>query len=208
MKKIIIQIINTIIVFTTINSIGQTLDISKLGESGLIPPSGVYYKDTNNFFNQFEGRYLYQNGNTTLEIELVKKINQPYAMSGASFDVVIGEIKYIENNVLKVNTLSHLNSNVSFSDHVIYGFVLFDNHNKPVCSTCYSNQKRLMASFQDPLNNNVRMDLFFKKVILPSGIETLEMIMFDRTYKLNYETGPIDWGEHSFPVQTYVLTKI
>ena len=205
--KNILNTINILIVFASLNTYCQILDMSKLGNNGLIP-SGAYYKDTNNLFNQFEGKYKYDNGNTSLEIELVKKLDQPIAISGSYMDIVVGEFKYIENGVLKINTLPKLNLNISFLDHAIFGFGILNNHNDFPCTTCYPDQKRLRASYQDPFNDKISMDLFFKKVTLPSGIVTLEMFMVDRTRELyTFEGNKISAGLSIFPKQTYVLIK-
>lgn len=203
-----LKIINVIILFLTIHTNSQTLDISKIADNGPIPISGVYYKDNLNLLNQFEGKYRYVNGSTILEIELIKKINKPFANTGAFYDFVAGEVKYIENGVLKINTLPNLNQNSSLRIHAIEGFGILNNHNDYPCTTCYTGQKRLRASFENPLNDKVDIDLFFKIITLPNGTVTMEMMMRDRTAKVSMTTGPIDWGTHLFPVQTYVLTKI
>lgn len=204
MKKIL-TIIKLLIVLNTVNLYSQVSDISKLGADAI---SGVHYKDNLNLMNQFEGKYKYENGSTSIEIELIKKTDMPIFNTGAFQDIVIGEIKYIENGILKLNTLPNLNQNIPFSKHVICGFVLLNNNNDYPCTTCYSGQKRLMATFTNPLNDKVDIDLYFKKVTLPNGTITMEMMMKDRTKKTNIVTGPIFWGTHLFPVQTYILTKI
>ena len=55
----------------------------------------AYYKDTNNFFNDFEGTWIATKGNKTLKIVLLKKIK---SYTGKIYtDYVSGEYEYKEN---------------------------------------------------------------------------------------------------------------
>ena len=74
------------------------------------PPynEGVYYKDINGVFDPFIGTWIWQDGNSSITIEIVKiemehreghKINE-YR------DNLYGQIKYIENGVEIFNTLN------------------------------------------------------------------------------------------------------
>jgi hypothetical protein len=67
----------------------------------------AYYKDINNYFNDFEGTWLYTNGNTSLKIVLTKETMQ---YTGKFYtDGITGEYQYIENGLEKRNTLSNTN---------------------------------------------------------------------------------------------------
>lgn len=64
-----------IILFNTVNITAQSV-VFDIRESGFGKPTGYYRKDMNNLLNQFEGTYVYTNGNKTFTITLVKKIMQ------------------------------------------------------------------------------------------------------------------------------------
>lgn len=76
---------------------------------------GFYFKDINNDFNSFEGTWEYTSGNTSLTISFRKRINvhQQSEISNYHLDALVGEYKYIENGIEKVNTLSNLINNHS-----------------------------------------------------------------------------------------------
>jgi hypothetical protein len=62
-------------------------------------PDNSYYKDVNNILNDFEGTWLYQSGNTSLKLTLVKSIQ---FFNGDFYeDTIIGGYQYIENGIEK-----------------------------------------------------------------------------------------------------------
>ena len=76
--------------------------------------NGAYYKDTNNDFDKFVGTWKYTNGITSLTITLQKKAQyHKFHSNGDNYylDVMVGEYKYIENGVEKINTLPFLSQN-------------------------------------------------------------------------------------------------
>ena len=115
MKKILI------IILFVIKASAQTPVIELDSWNGDIT-AGMYIKDSPNTLNQFEGTWLYTDGNTSLKIVLVKKIKDGDVVSYFE-DILIGEYQYIENGVEKFNSLSNLNivhSNV-YNSHNIVG---------------------------------------------------------------------------------------
>jgi hypothetical protein len=144
MKKITIFIL----VLFKISTFSQTFDIS---EAGLHRIEGAYYEDTDDNLNQFEGEWLYSNGNTSLKFVLVKKV---YAHTvNYHEDILIGEYQYIEDGVEKVNTLNLLDTVYpNQAQHRIAGSGLISNTSPPVCLDCLSNQKRIRLTIRDPVN--------------------------------------------------------
>ncbi|HLO72803.1 MAG TPA: DUF6705 family protein [Flavobacterium sp.] len=125
------------------------LDIS---ESGTGLPNGYYLKDTYNLLNPFEGIYEYTNGNTSFKIVLVKKVQQ---YNGEYYeDLIIGEYQYIENGIVKVNTLSELNT--VYSNQRVHkidsNFLVGNNFKLFPCTSCLTNEKRLYTSIMDPIS--------------------------------------------------------
>jgi hypothetical protein len=146
MKNIILLVVISLI-SSLLRSQSVVIDISK---SGIGQPSGYYRKDLNNILNQFEGTYLYTNGNKSFKIVLVKKIKQ--YNSSYYEDLIIGEYQYIVNGVEKANTLFNLNVvyNNQFAKHALAGNAPVDNNNRTwKCPQCNPNEKRLRLKIRD-----------------------------------------------------------
>lgn len=125
-----------------------------INDSWLNQPNGYYRKDIHNILDQFEGTYLYTNGNTSLKIVLTKKIKQ--YNSSYYEDLIIGEYQYIVNGVEKVNTLSNLDVvyNNQYAKHAIAGISTIDNNTRLwKCPQCNPNEKRLSARIRDVSTN-------------------------------------------------------
>ena len=149
--KNILLIITISSLFSLFKSQSVVIDIN---DSQLNQPIGYYSKDIHNVLNQFEGTYLYSNGNTSLKIVLVKKIKQ--YNSSYYEDLIIGEYQYIVNGVEKINTLSNLNVvyNNQYIKHAIAGDYTIDNNTRLwKCPQCNPNEKRLRAKIIDRITN-------------------------------------------------------
>lgn len=103
----------------------------------------AYYKDIDNLLNQFEGTWLYTNGNSSLKITIVKKT---MFFTGKYYeDYLIGDYQYIENGVEKVNTLSNISSNITdFLNHQIHGNSIYPgDFNNPLCEGCLRSERKV-----------------------------------------------------------------
>ena len=116
---------------------------------------GAYYKDTYNDFNQFEGTWISDNGNITLLIKLQKKVYQFIDDGYITFyqDILVGEYRYLENGIEKINTLPNLL--IDYEDTYYYnlaGHII----SKPVlgipeaCSNCGPNDTKVQLTFAEP----------------------------------------------------------
>lgn len=114
--------------------------------------SGAYYKDVHNSLDPFVGTWIYQEGNTSLTIVLEKRILSTF---GSIYeDLIIGEYQYIENGVLKVNTLGNFAQVLAFDrKHTIDGNSIVTDPSFWNCYDCSLGERRLMVSFSDPVNN-------------------------------------------------------
>tara|TARA_R110001599_G_scaffold91470_1_gene240385 strand:- start:131 stop:733 length:603 start_codon:yes stop_codon:yes gene_type:complete len=105
----------------------------------------AYYKDINNYFNDFEGTWLYTNGNTSFKIVLQKKV---MSYTGKFYkDAIIGEYQYIENGVEKINTLPNFNQ--LLNNPSLWGSFLLKNSYRPICNNCSPNERRLKITLHD-----------------------------------------------------------
>lgn len=192
------------VLLLSINCKAQTpiLDIS---DSGTGLPNGYYLRDNNNLLNSFEGTYQYTNGNTILKIVLVKKTQQ-YNQEFYE-DLIIGEYKYIENGIEKINTLNEIN-NVYIEQrfHKIDSNFLVNNNFKLFpCLDCFSNEKRLYASIFDPSTNSYA-DIVIRKTILNSQqIIKINIINFKKG--LIIVNGLATEPNFSLPLEEYILIK-
>ncbi|MBO3117898.1 hypothetical protein J4050_14170 [Winogradskyella sp. DF17] len=162
--KITITLFLTIIAASIINSINcQELTIPLFNWDG-DESDNVYYKDMDAQLNDFEGTWLYTNGNTSLKLVL-QKITMHF--NGRCYqDIIIGEYQYIENGVEKVNTLQDLaNPNVSVDDHYIDGNDLHDNCGLHPTSDCIEGELRLFLGIVDPNNPYIGVVSLHKRII-------------------------------------------
>ncbi|MBW8521804.1 hypothetical protein K0U91_04905 [Chryseobacterium chendengshani] len=147
------------------------IDIEK---DGWGQPAGYYRKDINNVLDQFQGTYIYTNGNTTLKMILVKKIKQ---YNGSYYeDLIIGEYQYIVNGLVKINTLSNINVvyNNQYVEHAIAGISVINNNNRQwKCPQCIPDEKRLHSRIIDRSSNRYA-DFFMRKTVV-NGQEVMQV---------------------------------
>lgn len=196
---------NIILIFIILSSISlfkaQSVTID-LSESWLGKPNGYYRKDTNNLLNQFEGIYLYTNGNTSLKIVLTKKIKQ--YNNRYYQDLIIGEYQYIVNGMEKINTLSNLDVvyNNQFVKHAIAGNSLINfNYRSWKCPQCNPNEKRLRANITD-VSTNRSATIFMRKTNI-SGQEVLQVKVTDVLPDFETMTPP----DFSLPKGEFIMIK-
>lgn len=166
----------------------------------------AYYKDVNNLLNQFEGTYLYTNGNDSLTIVFVKKTMQ--YNSAFYEDLIIGEYRYVENGIEKINSLQNLTTiypNVRM--HEISGNSIRKNESKPPCTDCAVNEKRLSASFSDDIRN-ISSQLTIRKITI-NGQEAIKIILRASVFPTRITGTPSEFGptDTTVPSGEYILIK-
>jgi hypothetical protein len=198
------------------NCKAQTPIIDLYGPDTYGDIQNAYYKDINNFQDQFVGTWIYTNGNTTLKVVFVKKLMFYKALSKRKYyqDVLIGEYQYIENGVEKVNSLSNLNSNpLSYYDYNLYSSTqMTDESPYPPCDECPSGTLRLRMKFDEPANDDSLLgaDFVIRKVI-ENGVEKLK-VQFVKisaasgASKANFSL-PSTFRNFSLPYGNYTLIK-
>ena len=169
------QIILTIaITFTLLNCKAQSPVLEMVVDALNDAPDNSYYKDVNNVLNDFEGTWLYTNGNTSLKITLVKYL-QLY--NGKYYeDLLIGGYQYIENGIELVNTLDDANNpNLGISASIDGNLILKDCNYHPV-NDCVDGEKSLRLGIDDP-NSDKHWGILrlFKRTI--NGQDALKIII-------------------------------
>ena len=135
----------------------------------------AYYKDMDNELDKYVGTWLYQNGTTSLTVQLIKK---EQIFNGEWYeDVLIGEYKYVENGVEILNFLPRLSDiNVNDEQHYISFFSFVKKLYYPSCDECLVSEQRVLMDFSNPapdrkvLNNNMVL-----RHIIENGVHKLQM---------------------------------
>jgi len=138
----------------------------------------AYYKDIENFYNQFEGTWVYTDATKTIRFRFVKK-EMVYRFSTKPFyeDHLIGEIEYIMNEFEIFNSLPNLN--ITYSDIWKYNLVSMTKvgyQTPPVCSECPSDVKRLSMKYDEPTNNDLGLSAdFIMRIEIENGAPKLKV---------------------------------
>lgn len=165
------------------------------GETGIV---GAYYKDLDNDLDKFVGTWKYTNGSTSLTITLIKKVMQPLISENMNYyeDIIIGEYKYIENGVEKINTLPQLLVNKGPYEYNISGNILIGKTNR-----------MLRTGFMDP---NIEIQgmtqaMFFERKNNDPQKLFLTFKMMEGPYTVNDE--PLPYTSYTVPFGEYLLVK-
>lgn len=211
MKKIILAL-----VFITSFSCKAQNPVLPLYKSEFAAINGAYYKDMDDFHNQFVGTWVLNNGTTYLKVTLKKKPEflEDFLGVNCYVDYLVGEYEYKENGVTKVNTLTNIDLNHSS----IYDFNLISDFRikksrHPECITCGENEGRLVMNFQQLLTRDPMWAAsaeFILRHVVVGGIEKLnvQFLMTEPAGKIpDALSGDDAYQGFSLPFGDYVLTK-
>ena len=138
----------------------------------------AYYKDTDNFLNQFEGTWVFRDANKTIRFRFVKKQMFYYNDVISSYgDFLIGEVQYIENGIEKLNSLNNLNVNhTDIFKYNIVDMMKVDYDYYPACTECPHDVARLLMRYDEATNDDAMFtrDLFIARVT-ENGIAKLKI---------------------------------
>lgn len=123
----------------------------------------AYYKDIDDFQNQFVGTWVYTDATKTIRFRFVKKEMFYYqSFTNCYVDFLVGEMQYLENGVEKINSLMNLNINHSeIFNYSLYGDRKVFNNWYPKCLECPDNIERLPMSYNEPTNNDSGLEAAF-----------------------------------------------
>ena len=189
------------------NAQSQTISLSSSSARSSI--AGAYYKDTENDFISFLGSWKFTNGNKSFYITLSKKTFYFDTTFNIYEDLVVGEYRYVENNVEKTNTLNLLfDSAIDPYDRNIVGNTVMQKTTAPICSDCEVDEKRLSLMFDDPTINvkGLSGEIELRRVD-QAGVERLKMIL-RKTGNLILQDGMVpEVTSFNVPFGTYILTR-
>ena len=174
--------------------------------------SGAYYKDIDNDFNKFVGTWEYVTGTTSFKIVFQKKQQIFIDEYNAYYDVLIGEYRYIENGIEKVNTLAMLDSPpADIYNHNIVSGAILKNTSAPVCNDCATGERRVALQFSDPTRPGILQGLSGEVIVRRADVGLTQKIRIilqqtgsvipDANETPTNNAFNVAWGE-------YTLTKV
>ena len=184
--------------------------------------AGAYYKDLTNVHDQYIGTWLYTNGNTSLKLvfqerEHVKSLTYK---DGTFYyeDWLIGEGQYIENGILKWNSLPNLSASQSTDYVTVRDHVSFYSRNytreRVFCPECAPGEKRLKMHWLALDSNFNSVNSMGYTVLLrrffENGVEKLKVSFYaapeDGIGSIDVDNPPV-FTPPVIPLGSYVLTK-
>lgn len=156
------NLVYLIVIFCSVNMMAQT-PILSIYSRDYPYQENAYYKDIENFQNQFVGTWVYTDANKIIRFKFVKK-EMFYYQSVVSYytDYLVGEMQYIENNIEKINSLSNLSVNhPEIFDYNLHGDIKVDSYWYPRCVECPSTVQRIAMSYNEPTNDDVGLSAAF-----------------------------------------------
>lgn len=213
--KRIKQLLLVLITITSLNCKSQTPILPLHGNPAYGETENAYYKDLEGFHNQYFGTWLYTNGNTSLKLVFQ---NKPMVFINGAFgtfyeDVLIGEYRYVENGVEKINTLSNLNSNhTDVNNYNLYSVSRIRPNANPKCTECAPNEFRLNLELHEPSTRNISglSNDFIIRRFFENGVEKLKVWFVNRgngVYSDKNTEQLTTFNGYALPFGEYVLVK-
>ncbi|WP_452232994.1 DUF6705 family protein [Lacinutrix sp. MEBiC02595] len=168
-----------------------------------------YFKDIDNDFDAYIGRWKWENGTNSLEIIFNKKINRTDA-DGDSFDELVGEYKYRENGIVLVNSFPPLLLDVpnevlniiNEDNSILSDDITTDNRGFPPCPACAPNTRFIILAIQEKTKPGVYGRIKMTRFV-ENGVEKIRM-RINNTGNINNTNEKITIPENSI----WTLTKI
>lgn len=169
----------------------------------------TYYRDLENYYDQFIGHWLLQSSNLEIEIHFRKLLNKPYfRCEGCTADYLVGEIRIKKNGIEVLNSLSDLTENY-IDPQFKYSLIssrLNNSHFPVPCHNCHPNINRIWFFYDEKtnddscLNTNVicyvfddngvnKLKLVSNILEAPCGSNRYDFTIDSVTNKLQLETG-------------------
>lgn len=186
------NIVSIILIMSLFSCKAQSI-IKSLDGDGSCPPydTNCYEKDINNEFGKYVGTWKYIEGNTELTFKLKKEIQYQIYEDRSFQDLLVGEYKYVENGVEKVNTLADFDDdNITGYDHNISGGV-FTHIAPSYCIINSDNQEiKIEVSLNDPNDFNITGNVILRYVN-EDGVEKLQICIQDNSVLADDENANI-----------------
>ena len=165
--------------FTSLTIQAQTQTVDLFNSDLNYGKNGVYYKDIDEYFNQYIGTWLYTNGTTSLKVVFKKKYFTMIDEHRTYYsDVLVGEYEYKINGVTVFNTLNNLNI-LNTSPYTYNIFDLNRHPNYDNCFQCTIANQRLVLYYDEPTNDNSSLKgLMYIHTFIENGQTKLYMSLY------------------------------
>jgi hypothetical protein len=192
-----------------ISCISKAQTIKSLYDDEYAAVDGAYYKDTHNDFDNFTGTWKYTNGTTSLTITLQKKtmVSHEFGSYTIFQDMLVGEYKYIENGIMKINTLPQLSLDLDPLEYNITAITIV-GPNSQYCLNCEPNDRKILSFFTDPDRDILGMlgQMFFQRAD-SGGVQKLKL-EFRAAGNMMVEVGTTPpYTSYTVPFGEYILVK-
>jgi hypothetical protein len=217
MKKIIY--LSSLLLFSFCKA--QTPIVDLYGDNKYPKINNAYYKDVTGFLDQYVGTWLYTNGDTSLKIVFQKKEMKFFPLPPTTYyeDMLVGEYQYIENGVEKVNTLDQIDTDFGpdikdmwYNHHLYVIGALYYPTIRPICSECFSNEKRLAMALTDPNYSHLRNlgNEFVIRKFVENGVTKLKVWFYGtmQSQAIDVNGNLVNFTNYTLPFGTYILTKL
>jgi len=151
-------ILTTIVLLTILSCNAQTQIVSLTKQNLSNFTEGIYLKDTQGLLTPYVGTWKWQSGNSSLTI-VIEKLTMDYEATTTKQyrDKLVGRIKYIENGVEKMNTITSIKPTLGQKNGVPIDNSLSFIYRDPYISSKFGGHVDL-----DLINNNNNMQIKFK----------------------------------------------
>jgi hypothetical protein len=185
----------------------QTIPIERNKPWGNLP--NAYHKDVHNYFNPFEGTWVYEGSGVKLTFSFYKKEMVYDSFNGGFYsDLLVGEYKYEVNGTVLLNTLPNLYTPGSgFDKNNIWGMHLYPNKNFPECIDCEPFEVRLSLGLRHVNQPLLDTRLILRKRTI-SGIDYIEATVFSTIMTTFNNEIPADPNELVvIPAGSYLMQR-
>ena len=194
------NILTLILIFFITACQSQIINIKDDDGSGI---TNAHYVDIDSILNPFQGTWVYTNGDTTLKIILLKKID--HFNSKYYEDVLIGGYEYRVGNTTIISNLDEINTPfLNPFEKSIAGNTVVNNNGYPPCSDCVVGEKRLNLMFSE-LPTNIYGKIIIRKIEV-SGQEAIKIIIRG-SERVHIVGTPLPPDDFKVPSGEYILLK-
>lgn len=174
--------LNILILLLVVISCKAQSNIVPIGSGNYIKNNSNYYlKDINNEFDKFEGTWIYTVGNKEITLRLKKETQYQTSVNGYYQDLLVGEYKYIINNIEVVNSLTDFNHpNISGYGHNIAGYNFYRRLPENCIDYSSTSEIKIGLNIKQPNNQNIEGRIILRHLIV-NGVEKLQACIYDET---------------------------
>jgi len=149
MKRIMIALV----LLTTLSCSSQTQILPLNAQNSSNFTEGIYLKDTQGLLTPYIGTWKWQSGNSSLTI-VIEKLTMDYAGTTTKQyrDKLVGRIKFIENGVEKMNTLTSVKPNLRQKTSIPLNDVLYFSYKDPIISSKFGGEIKM-----ELIDNNLQL---------------------------------------------------